>query len=176
MQFAEQNGLLVPKRADLIVGGTFYGQILRDGVVIDEWDVHNLIVNQGLDHILGVEFTGTAQITSWYMAPFTNNYTPVGTDTAASIATNAGESSAYSGSTRQPYVGVEASQQVSNAASPANFTFTGAATIYGAFLISSSAFNATTGILFAAALFPAPKPVAIGDQLLLTYAFGAASA
>lgn len=176
MNYEDRNGLLVPQRGNLILGGTFYGQLFRDGRLIDEWEDHNLIVNQGLDHILGVEFTNVAQITQWYLAPYTNNYVPVGTDTAASIAANSGETSAYTGSTRVPYVGIESTQQVTNAASPATFTFNAALTLYGAFMISSSAWLATTGILFAAAQFAAPKTAAINDQLLLTYAFGAASA
>ena len=181
MQYEDRGGLLVPVRPKLVVdgrfsiGGFFSGKILRDDEVIDEFEVHNLIVNQGLDHILNTEFMATPQITAWYMAPFVNNYVPVGTDTATSIVANAGETNAYGGTTRQPYTGVEGGQQITNAAAPANFTFTAALTIYGAFLISSSAMMATTGVLFAAAQFTTPKVVAAQDQLLLTYAFGAAS-
>ena len=174
--YEDRNGILVPMRPKLVVGGVFHGQLFRDDELIDEWESHNLIVNQGLDHILSVEFTGVAQITQWYLAPFINNYVPVGTDTAASISSNSGETSTYSGSGRIPYVGVESTQQVTNAASPASFTFTAPETLYGAFMISSSAFNATTGVLFAASQFPTPKSVAAADVLLLTYAFGAASA
>ena len=175
MQYEDRHGLLVPVKPKLVIGGHFCGKLFREGKLIDAFEVHNLIVNQGLDHILNTEFLSTAQITAWYMAPFTNNYTPVGTDTATSIVSNAGETNAYSGSTRQPYTATEATQQVTNAASPANFTFTSALTIYGAFLASASAMMATTGVLFAAAQFATPKVVAVGDQLLLTYAFGAAS-
>lgn len=175
MKYDVQKGLLVP-RTKIIIGGTFTGVHLRDGKVIDEWEDHNLVVNQGLDHILATEFGGGTQITSWFMAPFGNNYNPVGTDTAASIVANAGEVTAYTASTRVPYVGVEGGQQVTNSASPANFTFTGAATIYGAMLISSSAQGSTAGVLFAAALFATSKVVANTDVLLITYAFGAVSA
>ena len=173
--YEEVNGILRPLRGKLVVGGTFSAKLIRDGKVIDEWEKHNLIVNQGLDHILATEFTAGAQITSWFMGVFGNNYVPVGTDTAASIAANAGEISAYNGSGRQPYTGVEGGQQVTNAAAPSTFTFTAAETIYGAFVASASGFQATTGVLFAAAQFATAKTVAINDQLLLTYAFGAAS-
>jgi hypothetical protein len=175
MDYEDRNGILVPK-GKLVVGGTFFGKIIREGEVVDEWDCHNLIVNQGLDHILAVEFTGAPQLNNWYLAPYTNNYVPVGTDTAASIAANAGETSNYTASTRVGYVGVEANQQVTNAAAPCNFTFNAHTVLYGAFMISSSGFNATTGVLFAASQFPSPKTVEANDQLLLTYVFGAASA
>lgn len=170
-----EKGLFVPQ-SELHVGGKFFGQHLREGRVIDEWESKNLIVNQGLDHILGVEFAGVAQITTWYMAPFGNNYTPVGTDTAASIVANAGEVTSYTGSSRVPYVGTEGSQQVTNGGAPSSFTFNADATIYGAFLISSSAFGATSGVLFAASPFGSGKQVHNTDQILLTYILGAVSA
>jgi hypothetical protein len=157
------------------LGGKFHGVHIRDGKILDEWEDHNLVVNQGLDHILGVEFTGVSQITSWYMAPFSNNYTPVATDTAASIVANAGENTAYTSTTRVAYVGVEGSQQVTNTASVATFTFNAAATIYGAFLTSASSKSSTSGILFSAAQFSTSKSVQSGDQILLTYVLGASS-
>lgn len=175
MHYDDKSGLFMP-RSKLLVGGRFFGQHLREGRVIDEWESKNLIVNQGLDHILATEFTGSTQITSWFMAPFGNNYTPVGTDTAASIVGNAGEVTSYTASTRVPYVGVEGSQQVTNAAAPSSFTFNASTTIYGAFLISSSAQSSTAGVLFAASPFGSGKLVNNTDQILLTYIVGAVSA
>lgn len=171
-------GLQVPGRdfdQRIRVGGTFRGKLVRAGEVIDEFETHNLVCNQGLDHILGVEFTGVAQITSWFLGVFEGNYTPVATDTAASITANSTESTAYSQATRVPYTGVESAQGVTNAAAPATFTFNATKTIYGAFLASASAKSATSGTLFAAAAFSAAKNVVSGDQLVLTYAFNAAS-
>lgn len=168
------SGLLTPMHR-LLGTGTYHGLIVRNGKVIDEFECKNLVVNQGLDHILSVEFSGAAQVTAWYLAPFTGNYTPVATDTAGSISSNSTESVAYTSTTRVPYVNVEANQQVTNAASTANFTFTSSANIYGAFLVSAPTKNSTSGILFSAAQFTAPKNVSSGDQLLLTYQFAAAS-
>jgi len=157
------------------LGGVFHGQLIRDGKVIDEWETHNLVVNQGLDSILGVYFTGVTPITSWYLAPFTGNYTPVATDTASTIVSNATECTAYTSTTRVAYSGVEGSQQCTNSASPAVFTFNASATIYGAFLTSASTKSSTSGTLFAAAQFSTAKSVASNDQLSLTYTFSAAS-
>ena len=175
-KYVEQNGVLVPEKPRLILGGTYHGIQIRDGKVIDEWEEHNLIVNQGLDHILSTEFCGTTQIQSWYLAPFDNNYVPVATDTAASISANAGEITGYSGSGRLAFTPTESAQQATNAASPATFTFTAPFNIYGMFLISSQAYNSTAGVLFAAAQFATPKPVAIADQLVITYVIGGQSA
>lgn len=173
-----QNKVIFPgDSADprLTLGGKYHGILIRDGRIIDEWEDPNLVVNQGLDHILGVEFTGVSQITSWYIAPFGNNYTPVASDTAATIVANAGEITAYTSSTRVGYVGVEGSQQVTNTASVATFTFNASAAVYGAFLASASSKSSTSGTLFSAAQFSAVKNVVSGDQLLLTYTVGAAS-
>jgi hypothetical protein len=67
-------------------------------------------------------------------------------------------------------------QLMTNAASRASFVFNATKTIYGAFLTSVSTKSATTGTLFAAARFGAAKSVVDDDELLLTYAFSAASA
>jgi hypothetical protein len=176
-------GLLVPRRSLILaekhhrigMGGFFKVVHVREGQVIDEEEIHNIVVNQGLDHILGVEFTGVSQISTWYLAPFEGNYTPVATDTAASIVANATENTTYTASTRQTWVGAEASQIATNSASVATFTFNATKTIYGAFLISSGSKSSVSGILFAAAQFASPKPVVNTDQLLLTYSFTASS-
>jgi len=157
------------------LSGLYKVQHIRNGEIIDEEEVSNIIVNQGLDHILGVEFTGVTQITQWYLAPFANNYTPVASDTAATIVSNSGESTAYSASTRVAFTPVEASQQATNSASVAAFSFTASATIYGAFLISSSSKSSTSGVLFSATPFSTSKSVSSGDSLNLTYTVQAAS-
>ena len=67
-------------------------------------------------------------------------------------------------------------QQVTNSASRASFTFNAGTTIYGAFLVSSSTINGTTGTLISAAQFGSAKSVSNTDQILLTYTFSLASA
>jgi hypothetical protein len=174
--------ILVPNKSKLLVpdrlrlGGIFKCKLLRGDGSTDEWETHNLIVNQGLDHILGVEFTGVTQITSWYLAPFAGNYSPVATDTASTISANATESTAYTSSTRVAYTGVEGSQACTNSAAPATFTFNASASLYGAFLVSAPTKGSTSGTLFAAAQFNSLKSVSSGDQLIVTYGFSAASA
>jgi hypothetical protein len=182
MNDIENFGLFVPRDSKLLlpqrlrIGGVMRGKLIRAGRVIDEWEDHNIYLNQGLDHLLSTEFTGGSQISNWYMAIFAGNYTPTASDTAASLPGNSTEATAYSSSTRVPYSGVEGAQQVTNNAVPATFTFTGSVTIYGAWLTSASAKNSTSGVAAAAAQFSSPKSVVATDQLLLTYAIGASSA
>lgn len=163
-------GILIPIGAALAVGGVFSGQLVRNGEVIDEWHDHNLITNEGLNHILDTVLHGTAQVSTWYLGLFEGNYTPVATVTAATIAAASTECTAYNETTRQEYVEAAASaQSITNSAARATFTFNATKSIYGAFLVSASAKSATTGVLLSASRFSAAKAVANDDQLLLTY-------
>jgi hypothetical protein len=168
-------GVLMPQQG-LVVGGVFQGQIVRDGKVIDEFEDHNLVVNEGLNHLLDVLLHGSTQVTTWYLGVFEGNYTPVATVTAATITSASTECTAYDETTRQAYNEAAASSQsTTNSANKATFTFNATKTIYGAFLASASAKSATTGTLFSAAAFSSSKSVVSGDQLLLTYTFTASS-
>lgn len=167
-------GVLVP--SPIIVKGVYHGKIVRDGVVIDEFESPNLVTNEGLNHLLSIELAAGTQITSWYLAPYEGNYTPVASVTAATITAASTECTAYTQSTRQAWTaGSVSSQAVSNSASPATFTFNATKTIYGAFLISNSTKSATSGTLFSASLFGSAKSVTSGDQLILTYSFSVTS-
>lgn len=160
----------------LLAGGVFHAELIRDGKVVDTFDFDNLVVNEGLNSTLNVVFNGASQITAWYIGLFQGNYTPVATDTGATIAANSTEFSGYSGGARPGYVVVSSTAQlITNTASKASFTFTSGGTLYGAFLASSSTINGTSGALMSAARFPAARTVYAADQLLLTYAFSAAS-
>jgi len=169
-----EGGLLVP--ASVAVGGKIIGEHIRDGKVIDRFEDHNLVVNEGLNSILDIMFHGSTQIGTWYLGLFEGNYTPVATVTAATIASAATECTAYDEATRQAYdEAAAASQAITNAASRATFTFNATKTVYGAFLISDSTKSGSTGTLFSAIRFGTSKAVVASDQLLLTYQITAAA-
>ena len=168
-------GILMPEHK-IVVGGSWHGQIVREGRVIDEWEDHNIVVNEGLNNLLGVYFNAATQITQWYCGTFEGNYTPVAGVTAATITSASTECTAYDEATRPAYnEAAPASQSITNSASKATFTFNATKTIYGAFLISNNTKSGTTGVLFSAARFGTSKNVVDDDQLLLTYTFNAAS-
>lgn len=179
-------GVLVPG-GNILAKGKYQGVIVKGGRwrhgvwergddIVDVFEFDNLVVNEGLNHILNVQFNSATQITSWFLGVFEGNYTPVATDTAANIATNATESTAYASSTRPQWVNASASSQsITNSASRASFVFNATKTIYGAFLVSSSTKSGTGGTLFSAARFSASKSVVNLDELLLTYTFNASS-
>lgn len=169
-----EGGLLMPSK--LLVGGKFQGTIIRAGEVVEEFEDHNLVVNEGLNSLLNIMFNGATQITTWYLGVFEGNYTPVATVTAATITSASTESTAYTSGTRPEYVEAAASSQsITNSASRASFVFNASKTIYGAFLGSSSTKSSTTGTLFSVARFGSAKAVESGDELLLTYTFTASS-
>lgn len=156
--------------------GRYHGQHIRAGRVIDEWEDDNLVVNEGLNALLGIMFNGATQITSWFIAPFEGNYTPVATVTAATITAASTECTTYAAGTRVAFdEAAPASQSITNSASRASFVFNATKTIYGAFLVSNSTKSATTGTLFSAARFGTAKSVVSSDELLLTYTFTASS-
>lgn len=168
--------ILLAKKHKIIGIGRYSGKIIRQGRIIHEWEDENLVVNEGLNDLLNTYFNNGSQISSWFLGVFQGNYTPVATDTAATIASNSTECSSYTNATRPAWTNAAPSAQaITNSGSPATFTFNASQTIYGAFLISNSAIGGTGGKLFSAAQFGTSKSVVSTDQLLLTYSFSASS-
>lgn len=169
------DGVLVPS---VYVKGVWSFEHFRKGKKIDEFEAENICVNEGLIFMLNVIFTNQSNVGGWYMAVFTNNYTPVSTDTAASITGNAGEFTGYSGGARPIFLPAAATQptpSLNNSSNRASFTFTGSATLIGAFLVSNATPGAASGTLFSALQFPSSKSVSNTDQLLAAYTLSLAS-
>lgn len=137
---------------------------------------HNIVVNQGLDHLLDATLAGQTQITAWYVALFEANYTILSSTTASNFATNATESTAYSESTRQAWTpnGAASGQSVSNSSSKATFSINATKTMYGAALLSSSTKSGTSGKMYAGGQFSSSRSVISGDSLLVTATFTSA--
>lgn len=180
MEYARtKSGLLIPAHITLAenalkLGGKFKCEHFRKKEKIGEWESKNLVVNQALNDVLNCYLNAGSQTTAWFLGLFQGNYTPVATDTAATIAGNSTECSSYSSATRPAWTQAAPSgQQITNAANRATFTFTAGVTIYGAMLISNNVIGGTSGVLFAAAQFGASKAVVTSDQLLITYQINA---
>lgn len=160
-------------KQNLEIGGIFTYEHVRDGEVIDTWNEPNIVVDQGLNYILGAGMAGTSPLTTWYIGIFKNNYTPLSTDTAALFpgAGVGGESTTEYTETVRPTwttTGVSA-KVITNTASPAVFTFNTPVSIYGGFLISSSVKGGTTGTLAAASKFTSVRAMLAADVLNVTY-------
>lgn len=175
-EITDSGGIYLPK-AKVMLGGVFEVDHIRGGKSLGITRDHNIVVDQGLNHILSAVFNAGAQITAWYVGIFEGNYTPVATDTAANITANSTESTAYDEATRVAWVEAAPSgQSITNSANKATFTMNATKTIYGAFLASASAKSATTGTLMAASKFSASRAVVNLDQLLLTYVLSCSDA
>jgi hypothetical protein len=160
-----------------MLGGVFEVDHIRDGKSLGITRDHNIVVNEGLNHILSVVFNGGTQVPTWYVGIFEGNYTPVATDTAANITAKSTECTAYDEATRVAWVEAAPSgQSITNSASKATLTMNASKTVFGAFLASASAKSATTGTLMAASKFSASRAVVDNDQLLLTYALSCSDA
>ena len=165
---------------ELKLGGIFTYEHIRNGKVIDTWQEKNLVVDEGLEYVLGNAFDGvTSSIGAWYVGLFTGNFTPLSTTTAASIATDSTETTTqYSEATRPAWVEANViSKARGNSASPAVFTFTPASTpVYGAFLVSDSSKGGTSGVLAAASRFASLRTMLAADVLNVTYNINVAAA
>ena len=165
----------------LVIGGGFlvvHRRIKRGIVIVDREYSPNLVVDQGVNYVLNTAINGAAQVPTWYVGIFKNNYTPLASDTlAGGFVTSAGEAAAstdYSQASRVTYTeAASTAKSITNSASPATFTILTTFTAYGAFLCSAA--SGTTGTLLAAAKFSTSKSVSNTDELDVTYTINGAS-
>lgn len=153
-------------------GFEFLVELLVDGKVVDSEVVHNLLPTEGINHMLNVVFKGGAQVTTWYVALYEGNYTPLSTDTAATFPAAAVECTTYAEATRVEWVeGAIAAGAVNNSAARAEFTSNALKTVYGGFITSLSTKGGTTGTLISVVRFSSPKPFESDSVLRVTGGF-----
>jgi hypothetical protein len=131
---------------------------------------HNIMTDEGLNHILDVVLHATTQVTTWYVG-----LALTGTKAAGdTLASHAGwtEFTSYTGNRVAYNEAAAATKVTTNSASPASFAINGAGTVYGAFLASAA--SGTTGTLLAAVDFSGSRVVANLDTLNVTYQITAA--
>ena len=159
-------------------GGVYTVQCFdKDGNLKWEDKSHNLVVNEGLKDMNDKYFTGSAYTAAWYVGLITGPGSGTSFAAADTLASHGGwvEYADYSGA-RKAAVFAAASladpSVITNSASPASFSITGAGGIVaGAFLASVS--SGTSGILFSESDFQSPgdRTVVSGDTLNVTYTF-----
>lgn len=174
----DQGNLYLP-RQKVVVGGSFFHEVRRDGDLIDSgmWD-HNLVVDEGLNHLLNVVLNNNTQTATWYVGLYKTAIAPAATWTAANIHSNATKASEFDETTLPEYVEASSTaKSITNSASKATFTINATVTINGAYLKSNSVKTVgdTTGILFAASQFSVARDLVALDELLITYTVNATS-
>lgn len=145
-----------------------------NGEIISVDEVKNIVPNQGLQFFNNVIFGGQSS-SAFYIGLYTNNYTPVASDTMSSFITSASEIIGYNEVTRPVYTAVINTVNVSNTASKATFSVNATATARGAFLSTSSIKNGVAGSLISASLFSSAKALTAGDTLTVEYIFTGSS-
>lgn len=146
---------------------------IRNGKVIDQEVVRNIVTTEGLNNLIDVYFKAGTQIASWYVALFESDYTPLATDTYAAPGWT--ETTAYDELTRPQWVGGTVSAgSCDNSASKATFTFNASKTIYGGALVGGGS-NPTQkgntaggGTLYCGVRFATSKGVVATDVLKIT--------
>lgn len=137
-------------------------------------DCHNIWTDEGLDHILNVEFHATTQITAWYCEIFESDTTPDGSETyAVPVYTPC---TSYDEATRPAYTEAASSgQSITNSANKAVFTISATKTVYGAGLVGGGSAATTKGdaagegTLDCCGQFAAERACVDDDVLNLTY-------
>lgn len=146
-----------------------------DGKVKWEEDIHNLVVNVGLQDMVNAYLDAGTQTTTWYLGLITG---PGASVAAGNTMSSKGwtEFTSYSGNRKTAVFSTPTTadpSETTNSASPASFTMTGSGKVGGAFLTSSPTVGGTTGLLFSASAFQTPgdRDVVASDVLNVTYTF-----
>ena len=159
-------------------GGVFHVQCFdKDGVLKWEDQMHNLVVNVGLQDMNTKYFTGSTYTAAFFLGLVQGPGSGTVYAAADTLASHAGwtEFINYSGNRKAVTFGTATTADpsvISNSASPAQFSISGAGgTVAGAFLCNVN--SGTSGLLFSEADFQSPgdRVVVSGDTLNVTYTF-----
>ena len=164
-------GVYFPRQSVLAAGEYF------DRVNGGEWArTPNLVVNEGMAHILNVALGATAKPAGYFLALFNGAATPQANWTAAGFAATAGEvvsmSEGYTSPTRPAWTpGVAATNSIDNMAAVATVTIaaTSQINVTGAAMLTSSVRGGTTGVLVSATRYAAARTFQNGDTYDIGY-------
>ena len=165
-------GLYFP-RLSLLAGGEYFARVNGGGW---EKEGDNLIVTEGMAHLLNVALGPAPKPSGYYLALFSGAAAPAANWTAASFAAAASEivsqSEGYTIATRPAWTpAATTSGSIDNMAAAASVTIATAATlnVTGAALLTSNVRGGTTGVLVSAAKYAAPRTFQNGDIYEIGY-------
>ncbi len=137
----------------------------RNGVELSREQTHNLIPNEGLNHLISSAIANGTRYTTWFVELFESNTTPAPTDTIASYT----ECQSYDEASRPIFTpGAVAAGGVDNSAAKAVFTMNATKAVYGGMIVSGSGKGTTSGVLVSAVKFGAVKNVVAGDVIRIS--------
>lgn len=159
-------------------GGVFRVECIgADGQLKWAEEMHNLVVNEGLQNMNATYFKGSVYTASFYLGLVTGPGASTTYSANDTLAVHGGwtEFVNYSGSRKLMSFGTATTADpsvIDNSASPAQFSITvPGGTVAGAFLCTVA--SGTSGVLFSEADFQSPgdRVVVGGDTLNVTYTF-----
>jgi hypothetical protein len=160
-------------RPGVLVGGEYFGRV-NGGQWEKEGD--NLIVTEGMAHMLNVALGVTAKPAGYFLAISSGATPPAANWTAGSYAATASEivsmTEGHTGATRPAWTPATTNTgSIDNMASVAVLNIATAAqlNVTGAALLSNSQRGGTSGVLVSASLFPAARTFQAGDTYELGY-------
>ena len=164
-------GVYFPRQSILAIGEYF------DRVNGGEWSRSpNLVVNEGLAHILNVALGATAKPAGYFLALFNGAASPQANWTAAGFAAVAGEivsmTEGYTSPTRPAWTPSAATvNSIDNMAAVASVTIaaTSQINVTGAAMLTSGVRGGTTGVLVSASRYAAERTFQNGDTYDIGY-------
>jgi hypothetical protein len=146
-----------------------------DGQLKWEEQAKNLVVNEGLDYLLGILLKGSTPSDPLYIGLIDGSPTIDAADSLTGTHSGWTEVTAYTEGTRQEFVdGALSSQSCDNSGSKASFSINSdSTTIGGAFLADDSTTGSNGTLLCAAAFTGGNKTADNGDTLEVQYTFSA---
>mgnify|MGYP001773502569 CR=1 FL=1 len=164
-------GVYFPKQGVLASGEYF------DRINGGDWQrTPNLIVNEGLSHILNVALGATAKPAGYFLALFSGSAAPANNWTAANFASVASEivsmTEGYTGPTRPAWTSSNTSgNSIDNMGAVASLTIatTSQLNVTGAALLTNSTRGGTTGALISATKYPVARVFQDGDTYDVGY-------
>ena len=165
------NGIYLPRQGILVSGEYF------DRINGGEWQhTSNLVVNEGLAHLLNVAMGGKAKASGYYLALFGGTTAPAANWTAANFAAVASEivsmTEGYTSATRPQWTPTDtATNQIDNFTATASVTIatTSQLNVTGAALLTNSTKGGTSGTLISATKYSAARTFQDGDVYDIGY-------
>lgn len=166
-----EEGLYLPRQG-IMVKGEYFDR-LNDG----EWErTPNLVVTEGLAHILNTALGSTAKAAGYYLALFSGATAPAANWTAANFASVASEivstTEGYTNATRPEWTPANTTTgSIDNMSATASLTIATTSTlnVTGAALLTNSTRGGTSGVLISATKFSATRTFQTGDVYQVGY-------
>jgi hypothetical protein len=165
------NGIYLPRQGILVSGEYF------DRINGGEWQhTSNLVVNEGLAHLLNVAMGSKAKASGYYLALFGGATAPAANWTAANFAAVASEivsmTEGYTNATRPQWTPTDTTtNQIDNFTATASVTIatTSQLNVTGAALLTNSNKGGTSGALISATKYSAARTFQDGDVYDIGY-------